>query len=46
MKLKTFLLRTGEFLLGGAILAAAVLFYVKTGTERTIMPVKLGIRMP
>ena len=36
MKLKTFLLRTGEFLLGGAILAGAVLFYVKTGTERTI----------
>jgi len=36
MKLKDFLLRTGEFLLGGAILAGAVLFYVKTGTERTI----------
>ena len=36
MKAKTFLLRTGEFLLGGAILAAAVMFYIKTGTERTI----------
>ena len=36
MRLKTVMLRSGEFLLGGAILAGAVLFYIKTGTERTI----------
>ncbi len=36
MKMKTVFLRTFEFLLGGVILAGAILFYVKTGTERKI----------
>ena len=36
MKLKTVLFHVGECLVGGAVLACAVLFYVKTGTERSI----------
>ena len=36
MKMKTVLFRTVEILLGAVILAGAVLFYLKTGTERTI----------
>ena len=46
MKLKTFFLRTFEFLLGGAILAAAVIFYVKTGTERTINSGRRRVEIP
>lgn len=41
MKMKTVLFRTVEILLGGVILAGAILFYLKTGTERTINARKL-----
>ena len=36
MKLKNVLLRTGEIILAGAILTGAVIFYLKTGTERAV----------
>ena len=36
MKVKTVLFRTTEILIGGVVLAAAIVFYVKTGTERSI----------
>ena len=36
MKVKTVLFRTAEILIGGAVLAGAVIFYLKTGTERSI----------
>lgn len=46
MKLKTVFFRTFEFLLGGAILAGAILFYVKTGTERTINSGRRRVEIP
>ena len=46
MKLKTIFLRSGEFLLGGAILAGAILFYVKTGTERSLNSGKRRVEIP
>ena len=46
MKLKTVFLRTGEFLLGGAILAGAIIFYVKTGTERSINSGRRRVEIP
>ena len=46
MKMKTVFLRTFEFLLGGAILAGAILFYVKTGTERKINSGRRRVEIP
>ncbi|MBQ9337459.1 MAG: efflux RND transporter periplasmic adaptor subunit [Lentisphaeria bacterium] len=36
MKAKTVFFRSAEILIGAAVLAGAILFYVKTGTERSI----------
>ena len=46
MEMKTFFLRFGEVLIGGAILGGVILFYVKTGTERSINSIRRRAEVP
>lgn len=46
MKWKKFFLRSSEILIGGAILAGAVLFYLKTGSERKVNAVQRKAELP
>ena len=46
MNMKTFFFRFGEFLIGGAVLAGVILFYMKTGTERSINSIRRRAEVP